>query len=280
MSKATNLKPRLAVLQFGDPDGALQRIDYEQNGLREATLVSEPASLDVAAHKKRAVEVARALPAGSFITINAEHYGAKNLAVACDIVSAVAKAGPSLWISAYLPEQTVGVQEAIGWAPSSRSARVASAVRAARSLRDAGASFASIDAYARLDGKTGEGVRQYLYPDPFSCWTSQVGEAAAAVESILWPGLWITNRMHPNGVKLEPVSKPDGSPDNLSNLEPFVTPEEFMKMFLFAEHRGWGSISLLGWSATLRERTKKGFLPFLDRDRQDIANLKSIARPT
>lgn len=280
MNKATDMKPRLALLQFGDPDGAFQQIDYEQKGLREARLVAEPESLDAAAHKKRAVEVARALPAGSFITINAERYGAKNLSVACDIVSAVAKAGPSLWISAYLPEQTIGVQEAIGWAPSSRSARVVSAVRAARSLRDAGASFASIDAYARLDGKTGTAIRQYLYPDAFSCWTSQVGEAAAAVESILWPVLWISNRLHPNGVKLDPVSKPDGSPDNLSNLEPFVTPEEFMKMFLFAEHRGWGSISLLGWSGTLWERTKRGFLPLLERDLQDLRTLKTTARPS
>ena len=282
MNKATAPKPRLALMQFGNPDGSFREIPYGENGLEKAVLCGEDRQrLDPLEHRRRAVDLARSLPRGARFIVNAEHYGAKNLPVACEVLEAVAKASPGLELSAYVPGQTLSVGAAIGWDPAGRRASAKTAIQTARSLRSCGATFASIDGYMRLDNPPARtGIRQYLATTPFDTWCLQVGEAASVVEGELPPVLWISNRLHPNGVKLDPVAKPDGSPDNLSNLEPFVTPDEFMKMFLFAEHRGWGSIALLGWSGTLWDRTRRGFLPLLDRDLQDLRTLKTTARPS
>ncbi|HYD00774.1 MAG TPA: hypothetical protein VEB22_06055 [Phycisphaerales bacterium] len=199
--------------------------------------------------------------------MNAEHYGPKNLGIAADILSAVAKAAPRLQRSAYLPEQSLSVLAGVGWDPKGRAASVTQVIQTTRTLKAAGATFASIDGYMRLD-KGEQGIKDYLSTSPFDAWCNAVGQAASIVEAELPPVVWVSNRFHANGRAL-PAGK----------LEPFVPPETFMKMVLFAEVRGWKTISLMGWSDALKKSSGRGFAPLSTRDEADLRTLKNTAKP-
>lgn len=267
MNATASTAARLAVLQYGNDDGTFREVAYQPSGLEKVTLCAEGPKLDPVEHRKRAVEVACTLPAEAYFVVNAEHYGPKNVSVAGDILSAVAKAAPKLQRSAYLPEQSLSVLAGIGWDPWGRAASVAQVVQTTRALKAAGATFASIDGYMRLDSGE-QGIRDYLSASPFDAWCNAVGQAASIVEAELPPIVWLSNRFHSNGRAL-PAGK----------VEPFVSPETFMKMVLFAEVRGWKSISLLGWSDVLKKSSGRGFTPLSDRDAADLRTLRNTAKP-
>ncbi|HZW05887.1 MAG TPA: hypothetical protein VFF65_02095 [Phycisphaerales bacterium] len=262
-------RPRFALLQFGNADGTPRTMDYAALGLAPATLVTEGKARDPKDHIKRFAEAARSLPKGSLLAANCEYYGDKNVSIACELMNAGRKANPSLELTAYCPEQTLSKLAANGWDPKGRAASAMTAANTARALKDAGATHASIDAYAYLDDGD-RGIKDYLSTDWYDAWGNQVGQAAAVVETILPPVLWISPRFHTNGrtIAFDPAKPRE-------NLEPYVPSDVFMRMYLFGEQRGWRSISLCGWSHELKKRTDRGFAPLTDRDLQDLHGLKN-----
>lgn len=259
---------RKALLQYGNLDGTFKQVDYSNYNLEQIYLCAESDNLDPVDHCRRAVETARLLPKGATLVINSEHYGAgKNVSVACDCIAACKKANSSLALSAYCMEQSLPTWDAIGQGALKRRTSVSTVLSTTRALKDAGATFASIDAYVRMARAT-LGVVDYLSSSWRDCWNVYVGQAATIVEPLLPPVLWISNRVHANGLRLV---------DNA--IEPMMPAEDFMKMFLYAENRGWSSISLLGWSDTLKERTGRGWISPMEGDTRCLNALKHTQPP-
>lgn len=258
------MSKRLAILQFGNADGSLAPMDYASLQLERVELCAEGKDLDPREHESRAIDIARSLPSGSTLVFNAEHYGPKNVEIASSLISTTRKIAPTLRTSAYIPEITLPFWDSIGNGGDSRRASVKTARFAAESLRRAGASFLSLDGYAFL-GSRGTPVTDWASSSWLETWKIAKGEAGALVESVLPVAVWISNRVHSNGVEI-PVGQ----------IEPTVGIDEWAKMIVFLEAKGWTTISLLGWSQVLKSRTGRGFAPLSSEDESALAALKSI----
>lgn len=95
-----------------------------------------------------------------------------------------------------------------------------------------------------------------------------MGQAATLVEALLPPVVWVSNRVVANGLPIAP-----------QRIEPLVPEEDFAKMLLFVEARGWDTISLLGWSDTRFKRLNDGRIPLENPDKRTLHALKHLPGP-